>query len=116
MIPLTLHIKGRQQLTNRQGRSIVNGNASEMADQEAGAPSKRWTEEIANDGLLRYYLMLNLERILVTTPKALSEVLVHKAYDFEKPKRATFFLSMIIGYGLVLAEGDAHKVWAWLLW
>ena len=88
----------------------MNGNYAEMAGEDPGAPSKRWMEQIPNNGLLRYYLPLNMERILVTTPKALSEVLVHKAYDFEKPRRATFFLRMVIGDGLVLAEGDAHKV------
>lgn len=81
-----------------------------MDGQEPGDPSKNWSQDIPNNGLMRYYLMLNMERILVTSPKALGEILVQKAYDFEKPRRATFLLSMILGNGLVLAEGDVHKV------
>lgn len=52
----------------------------------------------------------NLERVLLTTPKALSEVLVHKAYDFCKPELVQLQLRRVTGNGLVLAEGDEHKV------
>ncbi|KAL1960130.1 hypothetical protein VTO42DRAFT_302 [Malbranchea cinnamomea] len=91
------------------GRSIWNGHHAVMAGEAPGDPSRRWAMEIPNNGLIRYYLMLNFERILVTTPKALSEVLTHKAYDFEKPRDALFFLTKILGKGLVLAEGEVHK-------
>jgi hypothetical protein len=37
-------------------------------------------------GLHRYYLVANFERVILTSPKALGELLVTKVYDFEKPE------------------------------
>ena len=45
-----------------------------------------------------------------TSPKALGEVLTSKAYNFVKPRAVTNALERIIGRGLILAEGDEHKV------
>ncbi|ODM16150.1 hypothetical protein SI65_08584 [Aspergillus cristatus] len=44
-----------------------------------------WIKTVPNDGLILYYMTGNLERVLLTSPKALSDILVHKAYDFRKP-------------------------------
>ena len=44
-----------------------------------------------------------------TTPEALSDVLVHKSYDYEKPLHTRTFLSKFIGFGLLMTEGDEHK-------
>lgn len=48
--------------------------------------------------------------LLVTSPQALSEILVSKNYEFEKPQFLRDTLGPVIGHGLVLAEGDAHKI------
>lgn len=69
-----------------------------------------WIRNVPNDGLIRYYMVGNLERVLLTSPKALSEVLVHKAYDFCKPELVQLQLRRVTGNGLLLAEGDEHKV------
>lgn len=53
--------------------------------------------------------MFNQERLLVTSPKALGEVLVTKNYDFQKPPLLRFGLGRIVGNGVLLAEGDEHK-------
>lgn len=63
-----------------------------------------------NDDLLRYYLVGNLERVLCTSPKSLSEILVTKVYDFEKPELVRQSLRRITGDGILLAEGEEHKV------
>lgn len=52
---------------------------------------------------------MNEERLLITSPKALAEVLTTKNYDFEKPHAIRFFLGRILGIGLFFAEGDEHK-------
>lgn len=62
-----------------------------------------------NNGLIRYLGLLNQERILVTSPQALSEVLVTKNYDFVKPRFMRFGLGRILGIGILLAEGDEHR-------
>ena len=71
---------------------------------------RTWFDTVPNDGLLRYYICLSIERITVTTPRALKELLVEKANDFGKPDVTRASLEPITGVGLLLAEGDEHKV------
>ena len=54
--------------------------------------------------------MFNEPRVLVTTPKALAEVLVQRNYEFIKPQRIREGLGRLLGVGILLAEGDEHKV------
>ncbi|KAH6711565.1 putative P450 monooxygenase [Leptodontidium sp. MPI-SDFR-AT-0119] len=65
--------------------------------------------EVPNDGLIRFPGLLNADLLLLTGPSSLGEVLVHKSYDFEKPKELRKFLRIILGDGLILVEGDVHK-------
>lgn len=58
---------------------------------------------------MRYLGMANSERVLVTGPKALSEVLVTKNYHFEKPAALRWSIGRVLGVGVLLAEGDEHK-------
>jgi hypothetical protein len=72
----------------------------------------KWLTEVPNEGLIRYYVSVNLERILPVGPQALKEILVHKAYEFPKPGFIRASLKRIAGdHGLLLVEGDDHKVW-----
>lgn len=54
--------------------------------------------------------IFNQERLFVTSPKALAEVLVTRNYDFEKPPQVRRFLGRILGVGVLVAEGEQHKV------
>ncbi len=47
---------------------------------------------------------------MVTSPKTLAEVLVTKNYDFVKPDQYRFNIGRILGIGILLAEGDEHKM------
>jgi cytochrome P450 len=66
-------------------------------------------KEVPNDGLIRYLGIFNYERLLLTTPKALSEVLTSKSYTFVKPYQAVLGLKRVLGVGVLLAEGDEHR-------
>ncbi|KAJ5646855.1 hypothetical protein N7490_003227 [Penicillium lividum] len=68
-----------------------------------------WATTIPNDGLLRFYIVGQLERVVLTNPKALSEVLNSKVYDFAKPNIVQQNLRRVVGDGVLLAEGDDHK-------
>ena len=46
----------------------------------------------------------------MTNPKALAEVLTVKSYDYVKPYMLRAMVGKILGIGLLLAEGDEHKV------
>ena len=69
-----------------------------------------WFDTVPNQGILRYYITGSTERITVTSPKALSEILVSRAYDFTKTELVRKSLGRITGIGVLLAEGDEHKV------
>lgn len=46
---------------------------------------------------------------MLAGPRALAEVLVTRAYDFQKPAQIRWSLSRILGEGLLIAEGDVHR-------
>ncbi|KAL2177416.1 cytochrome P450 [Thermothelomyces heterothallicus CBS 202.75] len=48
-------------------------------------------------------------QILVAKPHLLADLLVHKCYDFAKPRRISAFLRRVLGNGLVTVEEDQHK-------
>lgn len=64
---------------------------------------------IPNDGLLLIRSYLNQSILLATNHQALLDIMSTHTYDFEKPLRFRNFLARIIGFGLILSEGDAHK-------
>ncbi len=66
-------------------------------------------ETIPNDGMIRYMMPFGQERVLLTSPKALSEVLVTRSYDFVKPRALREALSRLLGVGVLVAEGDEHR-------
>jgi hypothetical protein len=76
----------------------------------SGVPLQRWATTIPNDGIIRYTHAFNRDRVLITSPKALGEVLVTKNYEFIKPKQLREGLGQLLGIGILLAEGDEHKV------
>ena len=64
---------------------------------------------VPNDGLIHFRGFFYQDRLLLTDPKSLAEVLVTKTYDFEKPSRVRNFLRTVLGDGLIIVEGDEHK-------
>lgn len=71
---------------------------------------KEWAKSIPNDGILRYYIVGSMERVTITSPAVLSEILVSKAYDFAKPVVIQQALRRVLGNGILIAEGEVHKV------
>ncbi|KAM3544617.1 hypothetical protein ARSEF1564_002485 [Beauveria bassiana] len=69
-----------------------------------------WITETTNEGFIRFYGAFHREYLIVTSPQALGQVLVSKAYEFEKPPTIRGFFGPVLGHGLVLAEGHDHKV------
>ena len=75
-----------------------------------GAPARDWLDDIDHNGLIRYLHIFNDERVLLASPDALREVLVTKNYEFIKPNHVRKTIGRILGVGVLLAEGDEHKV------
>jgi cytochrome P450 len=92
------------------GGSFFNGQFAAITKDASGIPLRRWINDIPNDGLIRYLHLFNHERLMVTSPKGLAEVLVTKSYDFVKPELLRSGIGAILGIGILFAEGDEHKV------
>lgn len=90
------------------GGKFFTGQTGRVMKESSGMPMRDWTENVPNDGLIRYSMWFE-ERVLLTNPKVLSEVLVTKNYDFIKPKHFRSALGRTLGIGILLAEGEEHK-------
>ncbi|KAJ5237472.1 hypothetical protein N7489_007563 [Penicillium chrysogenum] len=91
------------------GRSCLTGNSPSFLLETPYPQLREWAKNRPNQDLIRYYLVANLERVILTSPKALGELLVTKVYDFEKPELVRQSLRRITGDGVLLAEGEEHK-------
>ncbi|KAK5990874.1 Cytochrome P450 monooxygenase FUM15 [Cladobotryum mycophilum] len=94
--------------TPKDGHWLL-GHGMKIIQSAPGAPMREWATTIPNEGLIRYFWFFNGERILVTSPKSLAEVLVTNVYAFRKPANITASLGRILGFGILLAEGEEHK-------
>ena len=71
---------------------------------------KKWLQSIPNNGLIRYYGIMGRERVLVTDPQGVKDILQLETYKFEKPPALRTVLQGLLGDGLVTAEGQNHRV------
>ncbi|KAF5983164.1 cytochrome P450 monooxygenase / cytochrome P450 monooxygenase [Fusarium bulbicola] len=97
-------------LPEPKGASFINGHWAESTSQPAGLPFRHWSRTIDNNGLLKYKHLFNQERLVVTSPEGLKEVLGQNSYDYVKPHLLRAMVGKILGYGLLLSEGDVHKM------
>ncbi|KAF2093866.1 cytochrome P450 [Rhizodiscina lignyota] len=96
-------------LPEPQGGSFPWAHADFIRKQNNGEPFRTWINSVPNAGIIRYRVFLNQERLLLTSPEALKEILVTKNYDFIKPAQPAFIFRKILGNGVLVAEGDEHK-------
>ena len=92
-----------------QGGSFFMGQLGRILRETRGMPHREWIK-IPNDGLIRYNAFLNAERVLLASPAAIAEVVVTKSYEFVKPRELREVAGRLLGIGLLLAEGNEHKV------
>ncbi|PLN80384.1 putative cytochrome P450 monooxygenase [Aspergillus taichungensis] len=84
-------------------------NFKVVFDEPRGRIPLQWMRTIPNDGLIHYRDVLQRSHLLATNHQALLDIMSTNTYDFEKPFRARDFLARIIGWGLILSEGTAHR-------
>ena len=90
--------------------NLILGHFPRIYRETMGEPQKRWAQQIPNDGLIYYRSLFNVARIIPTSPQALREVLSEKSYEFVKPSRLLAGIGQILGNGILLSEGDEHRV------
>lgn len=78
-------------------------------DNPRGRIPLEWIRSVPNEGLIHFRNVFSQSMLLVTSHQALLDVMSSRTYDFEKPWRARDFLARIIGFGLILSEGQAHR-------
>ncbi|KAH7090696.1 cytochrome P450 [Paraphoma chrysanthemicola] len=94
-----------------QGRGFwpIVGHAWFMFQRPGGQPHLNLMKEVENDGIILTRGFFHTDRLIITSPAALADVLVHKSYDMEKPPASRAFLRKFLGDGLLMTEGDEHK-------
>jgi len=80
-----------------------------MGQNPPGQHFLEWTRKTPNAGLLLLRSPFMASRLLVTKPRALTDLLNTHAYDFMKPKPIRDFLRKVLGDGLIVIEGEPHK-------
>lgn len=85
------------------------GHALGLFGRPNGENHLKIMKETDNDGIILTRGFFHSDRLIVTNPAALADVLVHKSYDMEKPPWARAFLRRFLGDGLLMTEGDEHK-------
>lgn len=78
-------------------------------DSPRGRMPLQWMKTIPNEGLIHLRDGISQSLLLPTNHQALLDIMSTNTYDFEKPWRARNFLARILGFGLILSEGAAHK-------
>ncbi|KAF5004819.1 hypothetical protein FDECE_8696 [Fusarium decemcellulare] len=91
-------------------RTILTGNENGLFTEHAWDVARRVSKTVPNDGLIRYYVAMSNERILVTSTRGLSDVLSHHSNDFGKSNLSKFAIQRFTGNGLGFLEGNDHKI------
>ena len=81
-------------------RLFIEPNADQLA---------QWAHEIPNEGFIKYHGILNGQKVLVTDPDAVHDILTIRPYSFIKPPAISKIIRSLLGNGIIVVEGDAHK-------
>ncbi|KHN95263.1 cytochrome P450 78A3 [Metarhizium album ARSEF 1941] len=103
------HVSPLRHLPTAEGAHWLFGHGP-MFSRGTDEPTREWINTIPHKGLIRYFWWFNSERVIVSSDKGLAEVLVTKSYQFKRPDIVRRLLSPILGVGILLTEGDVHKV------
>lgn len=96
-------------LPHAKGFIPLIGHGWWMGQRPGGEPFLNAMKETPNDGLILSEGFFHTTRLIVTSPAALADILVHHSYDFEKPPFSRTFLTKFLGNGLLTTEGEVHK-------
>ncbi|KAM3499357.1 hypothetical protein MY10362_007379 [Beauveria mimosiformis] len=103
------HVSPTRNLPTAGGRHWLLGHIPELYSAPPGECSRTWNKNVDHDGLLRFFMFFNQERLLAISPKAVAEITVTNSYVWEKPGAVRDALSTVTGVGLVTSEGDEHR-------
>jgi hypothetical protein len=67
-------------------------------------------DTVPHDRFFRYLDIFNKEIVVPTDAKVIAEVYQTKSDDYTKPSKGKLILEKVLGNGLIIAEGQDHKV------
>lgn len=94
---------------NIQGEIPLLGQHTNPYTKPLGSTYLKWILSTPNQGLITYRSILNQDRLLVTSPKAIAEVLVHNTYAYTKHPSERSVIQRFLGNGLTISEGKEHR-------
>ncbi|GAA5971155.1 hypothetical protein JCM11641_004165 [Rhodosporidiobolus odoratus] len=87
--------------------SFFFGSMARIFAEEPGESHVRWMKQYG--GAFRYSAIAGDQRLVINDPTALNYILLSNAYDYPKPEEVRGELAMILGKGILFAEGDDHR-------
>ena len=75
---------------------------------EVGTPNREWHN--THGPIVRYFFPFGSERLSIADDDALNHMCNRNPYNFPKPDRARQWMTRILGDGVLLAEGNPHKL------
>lgn len=92
-----------------KGFKPIIGHSMIIFRKPNGSGHLQLMKETLNDGLILTRGLFHGNRLILSSPATIADVLVNKSYDFEKPAWARNFLRKFLGDGLLMTEGDEHR-------
>ncbi|BGP48900.1 hypothetical protein JCM10450v2_004779 [Rhodotorula kratochvilovae] len=83
------------------------GQVGRILAEPPGVAHCEWHEQYG--GAVQYAGFFGDSRLVLFDPAALNHVLVSRSYDYPKPDEVRGDLAMILGKGILFAEGDDHR-------
>ncbi|GAA6010303.1 hypothetical protein JCM11491_006257 [Sporobolomyces phaffii] len=87
--------------------SLLWGNMERIFESEPGRVHIELNEQYG--GAVRYHGFLGNQRLVLFDPAALNHVLLSNCYEYPKPEEVRGDLAMILGKGVLFAEGEDHR-------
>lgn len=81
-----------------------------ITESPRGKTALTWMKQFPDAEMIRILGPFNVPMVVLCGAHSLRDVLNTHPYDFEKFQGIAAFLSRIIGYGLILSEGNPHRV------
>ncbi|KAL4946417.1 hypothetical protein BDV06DRAFT_208712 [Aspergillus oleicola] len=97
-------------LPRPKGEIPLLGQATTPYTKPLGSTYVQWMATIPNSGLIAYRSIFNQDRLILTSPKAIAEVLVHNTYAYTKHPAERSVIARFLGDGLTISEGDTHRM------
>ncbi|EIN04552.1 cytochrome P450 [Punctularia strigosozonata HHB-11173 SS5] len=82
------------------------GNFAQLLTGDTGRLQDSWLQQYGKT--MKVSGFFNRDRLFTVDPRALNHILTHST-DFQKPEVGRYNLGRIVGEGLLIAEGDAHR-------